>query len=101
MSTLLDEIETYGTTCWEPLCEWEAPERFTRSEAMADADAHRDGAHPWEYAWNSGSTREQIGDRRAADAWCMERFGCRAGEGDWGSRVERRRLPHGVWGPVS
>jgi hypothetical protein len=41
MADLLDSIETYGSTCWEPLCDWDSPERFTRGEAMEDAAAHR------------------------------------------------------------
>lgn len=40
MSDLLDAIETYGSTCWVPLCEWESPERFTREEAVRDYDEH-------------------------------------------------------------
>lgn len=40
MSDLLDNLETYGSTCWAPLCEWESPERFTRAEAVRDYDEH-------------------------------------------------------------
>ncbi len=42
MSDLFEQLETWGSTCWEPGCEWESPERFTRSEAMTDSEQHRE-----------------------------------------------------------
>ncbi len=40
VADLFDTIETYGTTCWVADCEYDAPERFTRAEAIADGEAH-------------------------------------------------------------
>lgn len=40
MADLLDGIESYGTTCWVLDCEYDAPERFSRAEAIADGNEH-------------------------------------------------------------
>lgn len=40
MTDLLDDVDTYGSTCWVPLCEWDSAERFTRVEAVRDYDDH-------------------------------------------------------------
>jgi len=40
VADLFESIETYGTTCFVVDCEYDAPERFSRSEAVADGEAH-------------------------------------------------------------
>lgn len=46
MSTLLEGVETYGSTCPMPLCEWDSPERVTAGEAVDDYWAHMTERHP-------------------------------------------------------
>ena len=57
MADLLDDIETYGTTCYVVDCEYDAPERFTRAEAIADGEAHA--------AWHA-EHRQEPGDSGAS-----------------------------------
>lgn len=52
----------------------------------------------WEYGWHTGSTVSLIGRRDQVEEWLAVR-GWKLGEGDWGSRVMRRRVA-GPWEPV-
>lgn len=52
----------------------------------------------WEYGWHTGSTVSLIGRRDQVEEWLAVR-GWRLGEGDWGSRVMRRRVA-GSWVPA-
>lgn len=52
----------------------------------------------WEYGWHTGSTVSLIGRRDQVEEWLAVR-GWKLGEGDWGSRVMRRRVA-GAWSPA-
>lgn len=52
----------------------------------------------WEYGWHTGSTVSLIGRRDQVEEWLTVR-GWKLGEGDWGSRVMRRRVA-GSWMPA-
>ena len=52
----------------------------------------------WEYGWHTGSTVSLIGRRDQVEEWLAVR-GWKLGEGDWGSRVMRRRVA-GTWLPA-
>lgn len=39
--SLLDEVECYGFTCYVVDCDVDAPERWSRAEAMQDEREHR------------------------------------------------------------
>lgn len=52
MPDLFDAIDTYGTSCYVLDCEYDAPERFSRTEAMADGEAHA--------AWHRANPGEVI-----------------------------------------
>lgn len=52
----------------------------------------------WEYGWHTGSTVSLIGRRDQVEEWLAVR-GWKLGEGDWGSRVMRRRVA-GSWMPA-
>jgi hypothetical protein len=40
-------VETYGSTCPMPLCDWDSPERDTAGEAVDDYWEHMVERHPW------------------------------------------------------
>lgn len=74
---------------------------FDRALAAHDAEVRAGvvAEEPeWEYGWHTGSTVSLIGRRDQVEEWLAVR-GWKLGEGDWGSRVMRRRVA-GSWMPA-
>lgn len=70
----------------------------TTLEALASIGSVVAEEPEWEYGWHTGSTVSLIGRRDQVEEWLAVR-GWKLGEGDWGSRVMRRRVA-GSWVPA-